>query len=464
MKKIRSSSTKKIPVPPTRSRNTAVNMKKEISCLAIHAKTRMSENNKLSFLISTHRAQITRNKRRIQKFVSADKPRKEDICLDLQTNNDDISNINLHLHRQKVNMEEKYRELMLTMDVNTNKISYELEFLRERNFILKNALIEKDNVIAKLRDCISFSVKNPLVRENKREVKVADPTKNEDDFSEMLDFFQEVLLIKCKSFNKYNRRIPELLAQIDELKREKNVILHGADSINISVKHVKKNCGTKYSRIQLGQSRHNPSSNQTRNSKFRLVQDEPPEVLYKTLDKFSVNNVLNLKRKKAVSRSHFKSVSSCLDDSLLNNSVSSNTEEEENINFPDLVKPKKDIRKAVKNCMKIPELDLKLIVFNKKKLKKEDQEKSLSRAMKNKGSEINNQIKKMREKIKNLKRKIYVKNLKIQLCKDKIAKLADEIKKRENSQCNMIVEEKKPEIYNIEGDMEDNEEYNEEED
>ena len=71
------------------------------------------------------------------------------------------------------------------------------------------------------------------------------------------------------------------------------------------------------------------------------------------------------------------------EDSILNESISSVIEDDyNNIEFPDVTSDKCAINKNnLENKFNLPKLSMSQIIYNKKKFKPEDEEKSLSRIM-----------------------------------------------------------------------------------
>ena len=90
--------------------------------------------------------------------------------------------------------------------------------MQNTNFLLQNAIIEKDSIIEKLNNDLSNILKFPLFREHKRDQKV-NPNDIEDDFYDDYDYYQDLLLSKSKGFNKYSNKVKILQDKIYKLKQ-----------------------------------------------------------------------------------------------------------------------------------------------------------------------------------------------------------------------------------------------------
>ena len=90
--------------------------------------------------------------------------------------------------------------------------------IQNKNFLLENAIIEKDSIIEKLSNDLTNLLKYPLFREQKRDEKV-NPNDIEDDFYDDYDYYQDLLLSKSKGFNKYSNKVKILQDKIYKLKQ-----------------------------------------------------------------------------------------------------------------------------------------------------------------------------------------------------------------------------------------------------
>ena len=90
--------------------------------------------------------------------------------------------------------------------------------MQNTNFLLQNAIIEKDSIIEKLSNDLTNLLKYPLFREQKRDEKV-NPNEIEEDFYDDYDYYQDLLLSKSKGFNKYSNKVKILQDKIYKLKQ-----------------------------------------------------------------------------------------------------------------------------------------------------------------------------------------------------------------------------------------------------
>ena len=100
--------------------------------------------------------------------------------------------------------------------------------MQNTNFLLQNAIIEKDSIIEKLSNDLTNLLKYPLFREQKRDEKV-NPNEIEEDFYDDYDYYQDLLLSKSKGFNKYSNKVKILKDKISKYKQintnnSKNII------------------------------------------------------------------------------------------------------------------------------------------------------------------------------------------------------------------------------------------------
>ena len=111
------------------------------------------------------------------------------------------------------------------------------------------------------------------------------------------------------------------------------------------------------------------------------------------------------------------------EDSILNESICSTVEDDyNNIQFPDVVTNKCEIdKKCLDNKFNVPKLSLNQIIYNKKRIKPEDAEKSLSRIILKQTSK-DLKIKKLKD-IKKLKKRITSKELRCKEFEEKIKKM-----------------------------------------
>ena len=100
-----------------------------------------------------------------------------------------------------------------------NNLKTEYETLQNKNFILENIIKEKDSIIKKLNRDLNHMLKYPVFKESKREIKILNPYEIEDDLFDDLDYYQDLLLLKSKGYNKYSNKINNLKEIINKFKK-----------------------------------------------------------------------------------------------------------------------------------------------------------------------------------------------------------------------------------------------------
>ena len=100
-----------------------------------------------------------------------------------------------------------------------NNLKTEYETLQNKNFILENVIKEKDSIIKKLNRDLNYILKYPVFRESKREIKIFNPYEIEDDLFDDLDYYQDLLLLKSKGYNKYSNKINNLKEIMNKFKK-----------------------------------------------------------------------------------------------------------------------------------------------------------------------------------------------------------------------------------------------------
>ena len=100
-----------------------------------------------------------------------------------------------------------------------NNLKTEYETLQNKNFILENIIKEKNSIIKKLNRDLNHMLKYPVFKESKREIKILNPYEIEDDLFDDLDYYQDLLLLKSKGYNKYSNKINNLKEIINKFKK-----------------------------------------------------------------------------------------------------------------------------------------------------------------------------------------------------------------------------------------------------
>jgi len=359
--------------------------KKLIENFANEANTEMKHNRYLSDLITTQQKELSRNRNQLEKYSSSSnsQARFKEIVSDLNLNINELKKTNNNIKIITNNLKEKQNLLIETYHKNYDEKMQEISKLKESNFLYENAIKEKESILSKLNLDLKNLKQFPYFKENLREKYIKNFYSIEDEYFEQLEYYQDYLLRKLRSYNKIHNKIKRL-------ENEKNKIkTTGKFTIEKKIPIINKN----------GLKRKNSFDYNKSNKNFEKIKSK---------------------------HRHTQSVFKRLDtEDLLN----SDDESDEEINFIDVVCNKNKIDNKKIN---VPKIDLKQIEFNKKKFK-QDKEKSLSRKKDfSDSSEIKNQIKLIKKKIKNLKIKIEVQYQKIFKYEQKISEFENIIKDIEN--------------------------------
>ena len=318
-------------------------IKEHLSQLASGIKVRMDENQILMDTINTVCINIKKSRQQLKKFVS--NQTKDAIKLEMNKNNTHIKSSNKNLITQKKMLFHKYIKLKNKFFTELEPINTELKLLSDRKFIMENIMIKRDFEIEKL-ELESDNIFDPLTRENQRDIFTNNIDIDEDNFIFMLEKNQSTLLNKLKEFNKYNIKVNEL---IKEKKMLQNII-----------KKLKEN------------------------KKLKDFSLDEQNILLKKIN--PKKNIINIENEQNIDNSGIKTIEkgniSILSD-IMNDTINSEYEEEDNIEFITEQKNYKPIVLTTNLRSKIPIINLQQIEYNKMKFKQEYHEKSLSREIKN---------------------------------------------------------------------------------
>ena len=354
----------------------------QLSVLATEARTGIDENQQLTGAISILEKLVKNNKLILKKITSYNKISKKEIETNLIEEKKELVELNKSLKGDRNYMKMKYTKAKSEMDETLKNLKTELDILINRKFILTNVLIEKENIIKKLK----FNIKTlcappyPIIREEVRE-RFLDIMDCDERLSEFLERLQADLMSESKSFNHYQNRCVQLL-------KYKKILLDIIDDI-------------KYN---------------------------------KNIDRFLEKNNQNK------IDAYIEKINN--EDSFLNESISSAYEENyNNIEFPIIINEKCVIKKSsLYEKFNFPKLSLGQIIYNKKRFKPEDAEKSLSRNLPN-SKYI--EMKKMKENIRKIMKKNKLKESRIKEFEEKIKKMEDILKSQKNNDNEKPKEEKK---------------------
>ena len=339
----------------------------QLSVLATEARTGIDENQQLTETIKILENIVKKNKLILEKITSYNKISKKEIETNLIEEKNELLALNKSLKGDRNYIKMKYTKTRSDLDETLKNLKTDLDILVNRKFIYTNVITEKENLIKKLK----LKVKTfcappyPLIKEDVRE-RFLDIMDSDERFSEFLERLQTDLMAESKSFNHYQNRCVQLL-------KYKKILLDIIDAIKY-----KKNYD-------------------------HLIEKNNENKINEYIEK--INN----------------------EDSFLNESITSAFEESyNNIEFPIIINEKCVIKKnSLYEKFNFPKLSLGQIIYNKKRFKPEDAEKSLSRNLPNSKYL---EIKKMKENIRKIKKKNKLKESRIKEFEEKIKKMQDILK------------------------------------
>ena len=351
-------------------------IKEHLSQLASTIKIRMDENQILMDTINTVCINIKKSRQQLKKFTSNNQT-KDNINLELNKNITHIKSTNKNLITQKKMLFHKYIKLKNKFFTELEPINTELKLLSDRKFIMENIMKKRDFEIEKFEQELD-NFFDPLTREEQRDIFSNNIDIDEDSIIYMLEKSQSTLLNKLKDFNKNNIRVNELIKEkqalqniIKKLKQNKKIKDFSLDEQNILLKKV----------------------NPKKNTSLEIEQ---------IIDNSGIKNL--------------EGNISILSD-IMNDTINSEYEEEDNIEFTTDQKNYKPIILTPNLRNKIPTINLQQIEYNKMKFKQEYAEKSLSRELKNM-----DEFDTKKELLKSLIKKAKIKNKRLSNKYNKLSK------------------------------------------
>ena len=329
------------------SRNNKSDIKNKLSFLATNAKNRLNQNQNLNELITIKRKQISRNKENLTKFSSLNLTIKNgtelenQIIKEIKSNNKELLSLNKYLNEQINNLNNRYESLKELWYKNNESLVDQLNILKDRKFIYENVLAEKEVQIRRLDNNLTelyFQLYKDL---EKREILFDDQYYDYDEeLSNNLNNYKDILFNKCLGFNKYKNMSKTLKKQSIELKNKIKNITRYINTL--------KNLNNNFDFIDFSNYNNN-------------LCIEGEECMKENND-ISDNIRINT------------------DDSILLSNEAGSFETEEEIDTYDIIiNSFIEEKSKLKLDVKIPKIDLSQINYNKRKLKFEDKEKSLSR-------------------------------------------------------------------------------------
>ena len=329
------------------SRNNKSDIKNKLSFLATNAKNRLNQNQNLNELITIKRKQISRNKENLTKFSSLNLTIKNgtelenQIIKEIKSNNKELLSLNKYLNEQINNLNNRYESLKGLWYKNNESLVDQLNIVKDRKFIYENVLAEKEVQIRRLDTNLTelyFQLYKDL---EKREILFDDQYYDYDEeLSNNLNNYKDILFNKCLGFNKYKNMSRTLKKQSIELKNKIKNITRYINTL--------KNLNNNFDFIDFSNYNNN-------------LCIEGEECMKENND-ISDNIRINT------------------DDSILLSNEAGSFETEEEIDTYDIIiNSLIEEKSKLKLDVKIPKIDLSQINYNKRKLKFEDKEKSLSR-------------------------------------------------------------------------------------
>ncbi len=326
-------------------------IKQHLSQLAIKIKVDMDENQILIDNINNLCINIHKSKQQLKKFTAMQN--KTSLENELVKNITNLKTSNKNLALQRKILLQKYIKLKNKYNNELEPLNTELNILSDRKFIMENIINKKDYDIVKYSLEYNESL-NLYLREEKREFVSNNLDMDEDLIIIDLEKKQSLLLNKLKEYNKIFNKILEQKNNINILKN----IISKINSHNIN---------------ELTKEEENILFNRKKNKKNNID--------YKFIEELN------------------KSIE---EDSILNDTITSEYEDDENIEFIPISNNYYPIK--LEGKFKIPRINLEQIEYNKRKFKQEDAEKSLSREIKD-IDETELKIKELKNKIKKAKNK-----------------------------------------------------------
>jgi len=351
---------KTISYQPLPNQRKTYQIKEHLSVLATKIKVGMDENQILIEAINNLCINIHKSKQQLKKLTSLQS--KSSIENELTKNNTNLKSINNNLALQKKIILHKYIKLKNKYSNELEPLNTEYNILSDRRFIMENIMDKKEFEIKKYSiEC--NDIMNICIREEKREYISNNLDMDEDIIIIDLENNQSYLLNKLKDCNKIFNRCKDLKQNIINLK---NII------------------------------------KKIRNNEFNKLSEEEKNILFK--NKNNCNNSKNIINYKCI-----EEINSIEEDSILNDTINSEYDEDENIEFIPLSNNYYPVK--LEGKFKIPKINLEQIEYNKRKFKQEDAEKSLSREIKDyddnylKIKDLKNKIKKLKNKNKKYQEK-----------------------------------------------------------
>ena len=381
---------------PTNSRNKKYELKSKLTSLADNAKTGINKNKILREIILNLKNQIAEHKKKFLKYSTLKLTSKTDedfsnsIKTEINSNNSSMIEQNNSLQRLIKALKIKYDSIIEKGREIVDNIINDIDSIKEKNFLINNAIQSKENETNYLSKTIS------KIKAESHKQTIDRIEYNENELDDEIDFKSELK----NSLEYHTLLCDQNLAQINKYindckKRAKKIL-----NLKTKKKNIKKYIKTLNNLITNFDCLSFPDN--------RNIIIEGEECLQETNE---IEEALPMN----------------------NNDISFSEESESFLNETDIInldiKECEIIRnifleeKSKLNLAQIPKLDLALINFNKQKLNYDYDEKSLSRNDMKEHSLLSLRIIKLREEVKALSDKNDKLNEKIKKYSEKIYKL-----------------------------------------
>ena len=204
-------------ISTTNSRNKKYELKSKLTSLADKAKNRINKNKFLRELISIEKNQISQNKEKFLKYSTfklVSKTSQElltSIKKEITTNNNKIKSENEKLKRLIKALEIKSELIYSKGREITEHLSNELDLVKEKNFLVKNATKRKENFILDITNNLT-KMKSELYNLDIDEMvfyekELEDEIDVKDELKKTLEYYTLLYDQRLMQINKYGKHI-----------------------------------------------------------------------------------------------------------------------------------------------------------------------------------------------------------------------------------------------------------------
>ena len=368
-------------------------VKNKLFTLASSAKVEITQNQILTKLINNKLNQISKSKEcfsKIDSLKASFKNKKElndEIYKEINSNKNVLLSLNNDLRNQINNLNIKYASLKDSFFSSIASENNKFISCSDKHFMYENALEVKEAKINKIKKCLDDISNAPYEQEEEIELNpVEQDLDSDEEIKKELNNYGNILITKMYGINKYKK--------INKIFKNKIVQLKSKiKNINEYVKTL-----------------------QNLNVNFDCI-DFP-------------NNNIYIEGEECIKEDNEKSnytMSNSEESILFTNETTHMEMEEDNDKFDIMLNTYFEEKTKINLEKQVPKLDLTLINFNKKKMKYDDREKSLSRHNNSEPDILSNRIQEMKKKIQSFMKKKEIIAEKIKEYKQKILELNSKI-------------------------------------